>query len=151
MCWTDDYHAGLSVALFAPAWVYEGDGNARSAWKQLDQELWDSLAAVLPAPKPVVSSLPFASDFNTGSGSALYAQVGLGAAAHTACRACDAFPQCLWTSQCRTAGATPHHGIQSPEPKRQEWVPLQTHWYLLVRRLLAPAHSLAAALCRVGG
>ncbi|CAK0782655.1 hypothetical protein CVIRNUC_005853 [Coccomyxa viridis] len=66
---------GLSVALFAPAWVYEGEGNARSAWRQLDQEFWDSLAAVLPAPKPAVNKLPFASDFNTGFGAALYAQV----------------------------------------------------------------------------
>ena len=66
------------MALFAPAWVYEGEGNARSAWRQLDQELWDSLAPVLPAPKPAVTKLPFASDFNTGSGAALYAQVGFG-------------------------------------------------------------------------
>lgn len=77
MCRTHGHHAGLSVALFAPAWVYEGAGNARSAWKQLDQELWDSLAAVLPVPKLTVYSLPFASDFNTGSGNALYAQVSL--------------------------------------------------------------------------
>ena len=78
MCWINGHHAGLSVALFAPAWVYEGEGNARSAWMQLDQELWDSLAPVLPAPKPAVTKLPFASDFNTGSGAALYAQVGFG-------------------------------------------------------------------------
>ena len=65
------------MALFAPAWVYEGEGNAGSAWKQLDQELSDSLAAVLPAPKPAVNRLPFASDFNAGFGAALYAQVGL--------------------------------------------------------------------------
>lgn len=76
MCQTVGHHAGLSVALFAPAWVYEGEGNARSAWRQLDQEFWDSLAAVLPAPKPAVNKLPFASDFNTGFGAALYAQVG---------------------------------------------------------------------------
>ena len=64
------------MALFAPAWVYEGEGNTRSAWRQLDQELWDSLAAVLHAPKPAVTKLPFASDFSTGFGAALYAQVG---------------------------------------------------------------------------
>ena len=56
------------MALFAPSWVYEGEGNARSAWKGLDQELWDSLAAVLPAAEPAVKKLPFASDFNTGFG-----------------------------------------------------------------------------------
>ena len=78
MCWIDSHNAGLSVALFAPAWVYEGEGNARSAWTQLDQELWDSLAAVLPPPKPALNKLPFASDFNTGFGSALYVQVGFG-------------------------------------------------------------------------
>ncbi len=66
---------GLSVALFAPGWVYEGAGNARSAWRLRNQEFWDSLAAVLPAPRPAVTQLPFASDFNTGYGAALYSQV----------------------------------------------------------------------------
>ncbi len=66
---------GLSVALFAPGWVYEGAGTGRSAWRQLDQELWDSLAAVLPVPKQAVIQLPFASDFNAGYGAALFSKV----------------------------------------------------------------------------
>ena len=64
------------MALFAVGWVYEGEGHDRSAWRQRDQELWDSLAAVLPAPKPLVTRLPFESDFNTGYGAAFYCQVG---------------------------------------------------------------------------
>ena len=65
------------MALFAVGWVYEGEGHDRSAWRQRDQELWDSLAAVLPAPKPLVTRLPFESDFNTGYGAALFCQVEL--------------------------------------------------------------------------
>ena len=63
------------MALFAPAWVYEGAGNARSTWRQRNQQLWDSLASVLPAPRPVVTRLPFASDFNAGYGEALFCKV----------------------------------------------------------------------------
>ena len=63
------------MALFAPAWVYEGEGNARSAWRQRDQEFWDSLAAVLPGPRPVLTQLPFASDFSAGYGAALFSEV----------------------------------------------------------------------------
>ena len=65
------------MALFAVGWVYEGEGHDRSAWRQRDQELWDSLAAVLPAPKPLITGLPFESDFNTGYGAALFSQVAL--------------------------------------------------------------------------
>ena len=67
--------SGLSVALFAPGWVYEGAGNDRSAWRQLDQQFWDNLAAVLPAPRPAIAHLPFASDFNAGYGAALHSEV----------------------------------------------------------------------------
>ena len=63
------------MALFAPGWVYEGAGSARSAWRKRDQEFWDSLAAVLPAPRPAITQLPFASDFNVGYGAALYSEV----------------------------------------------------------------------------
>ena len=80
---------GLSVALFAPGWVYEGGGPAGSAWRQRDQELWDSLAAVLPAPRPAITQLPFASDFNAGYGAAFFSQArrctrGLAAGSHAA-------------------------------------------------------------------
>jgi hypothetical protein len=67
------------VALFAVGWVYEGEGHDRSAWRQRDQELWDSLAAVLPAPKALITRLPFESDFNTGYGAALFSHVRLSA------------------------------------------------------------------------
>ena len=71
------------MALFAVGWVYEGEGHDRSAWRQRDQELWDSLAAVLPPPKPLITRLPFESDFNTGYGAALFSQVGLFTTFHT--------------------------------------------------------------------
>ncbi|KAK9833780.1 hypothetical protein WJX74_005705 [Apatococcus lobatus] len=59
--------AGLSVALFAPGWVWEhGD---RDRWRDRDQEFWDRILAAWPHRPPTATSLPFSSCFNPGHGS----------------------------------------------------------------------------------
>ncbi len=64
-------NAGLGVALFAPGWVYEGEGN-RSNWRLLNEQLWSSLADVVGPPHALITRLPFVTTFGTGSGTALH-------------------------------------------------------------------------------
>ena len=92
------------MALFAPGWVYEGAGNDRSAWRQLDQQFWDNLAAVLPAPRPAITQLPFASDFNVGYGTALCSEVkscASGSAPGVAQHRPRQRPPGIWTTMCQ--------------------------------------------------
>ena len=66
---------GLSVGLFAPGWVYEGQGTCQS-WRQVDEELWSSLAAVLGSGRALARRLPFRTTFNVGAGCATWHKVG---------------------------------------------------------------------------
>ena len=67
---------GLSVALFAPGWVYEGGGgNSHADWRCLDEQLWGSLAAVLGAGRPIARLLPFTTTFDVGAGRATWHEV----------------------------------------------------------------------------
>lgn len=59
------------MALFAPGWVYEGEGN-RSNWRVLNEQLWSSLADVMGPPHALITKLPFVTTFGTGSGTAVH-------------------------------------------------------------------------------
>lgn len=64
--------AGLSAALFAPAWVWEV-GN-RLDWLQRQQQFWDKIEACWEAPRALVCQLPFSTCFDQGAGSARYSE-----------------------------------------------------------------------------
>ena len=66
---------GLSVALFAPGWVYEGGGGCHD-WRQVDEQLWSSLAAVLGAGRALARRLPFGTTFDVGAGCATWHKAG---------------------------------------------------------------------------
>lgn len=65
--------AGLSAALFAPAWVWEV-GN-RADWLQRQQAFWDSIQACWELPRALVCQLPFSTSFDQGAGHARFSQV----------------------------------------------------------------------------
>lgn len=62
------------MALFAPGWVYEGEGNSRAGWRTLNERLWSSLAAVLGPGRPIITRLPFLTTFDSGAGPATWHQ-----------------------------------------------------------------------------
>ncbi|KAL0029243.1 hypothetical protein WJX79_005154 [Trebouxia sp. C0005] len=64
--------AGLSAALFAPAWVWEV-GN-RLDWLQRQQQFWDKIEACWEAPRALVCQLPFSTCFDQGAGSARHSE-----------------------------------------------------------------------------
>ncbi|KAL0046963.1 hypothetical protein WJX82_003119 [Trebouxia sp. C0006] len=64
--------AGLSAALFAPAWVWEV-GN-QPDWLQRQQQFWDKIEACWEAPRALVCQLPFSTCFDQGAGSARFSE-----------------------------------------------------------------------------
>lgn len=58
--------SGLSVALFAPGWVFET--HDRAGFEQLQEQFWSKIEAALPASRPIVTHLPFCTAFNPGCG-----------------------------------------------------------------------------------
>lgn len=67
------WSTGVSVALFAPGWVYE-EGD-RATWLDRQQEFWGRLESSWSPPRATAVSLPFASSFDQGAGLATYQQV----------------------------------------------------------------------------
>ena len=72
-----DLDAGVSAALFAPAWVWEecGAESREEAWLAREHTLWSSLAAAWEEPRPVCTQLPLFTNFDRGAGRALHYQV----------------------------------------------------------------------------
>ena len=68
-------YAGLSAALFAPAWVWEV-GN-KLDWLQRQQDFWAKIQACWEQPRPLVRQLPFSTCFDQGAGTACYSEVRL--------------------------------------------------------------------------
>ena len=67
--------AGLSAALFAPAWTWEV-GN-RTDWLQRQQDFWACIQACWELPRALVCQLPFSTCFDQGAGHARYSEVCL--------------------------------------------------------------------------
>lgn len=68
--------AGLSAALFAPAWVWEvGD---KVDWLQRQQVFWGRVQACCQPPRALVRELPFSTCFDQGAGLARYSEVSPG-------------------------------------------------------------------------
>ena len=65
--------AGLSAALFAPAWVWEV-GN-RTDWLQRQKDFWGSIQACWELPRALVCQLPFSTCFDQGAGYARFSEV----------------------------------------------------------------------------
>lgn len=86
-------NAALNVGLFAPAWPYQHykdgdedrlDGQANNAlkemyrsWYEFDEEFWYRIDRVNNRRRPVVTMLPFSTDFSVGQGSAYYSNGAL--------------------------------------------------------------------------
>eukprot|EP00887_Chlorella_sp_A99_P005924 scaffold29.g5924.t1 len=68
--------AGLSAALFAPAWPFDCEEAwvGCKTWKQRDEEFWRRIRGVRPGRRPTLLALPFHSDFSLGSGLVLMQQ-----------------------------------------------------------------------------
>ncbi|DBB01203.1 TPA: hypothetical protein ACH3X1_001085 [Trebouxia sp. C0004] len=64
--------AGLSAALFAPAWVWEV-GN-RLDWLHRQQQFWNKIEACWEAPRALLCQLPFSTCFDQGAGSARFSE-----------------------------------------------------------------------------
>lgn len=86
-------NAALNVGLFAPAWPYQHykdgdedrlDGQANNAlkemyrsWYEFDEEFWYRIDRVNNRRRPMVTMLPFSTDFSVGQGSAYYSNGAL--------------------------------------------------------------------------
>ena len=86
-------NAALNVGLFAPAWPYEHykdgdedrlDVQANNAlkemyrsWYEFDEEFWYRIDRVNNRRRPVITMLPFSTDFSVGQGSAYYSNGAL--------------------------------------------------------------------------
>jgi mannosyl-glycoprotein endo-beta-N-acetylglucosaminidase len=86
-------NAALNVGLFAPAWPYQHykdgdedrlDVQANNAlkemyrsWYEFDEEFWYRIDRVNNRRRPVITMLPFSTDFSVGQGSAYYSNGAL--------------------------------------------------------------------------
>ncbi|GAQ78794.1 mannosyl-glycoprotein endo-beta-N-acetylglucosaminidase [Klebsormidium nitens] len=63
--------AGVSAALFAPAWVIENPHEAGPNFEEAQEKFWGLVQRCWPAAHPAVTRLPFESDFNQAVGRSL--------------------------------------------------------------------------------
>eukprot|EP00892_Ulva_mutabilis_P012125 jgi/Ulvmu1/9285/UM050_0034.1 len=59
---------GLSMAVFAPGWIYEEDKGPRSEWPQRSRRLWRLIQDAWVSSRTTVTSLPVSTSFNRGAG-----------------------------------------------------------------------------------
>eukprot|EP01061_Rhynchopus_euleeides_P027336 TRINITY_DN44486_c0_g1_i1.p1 TRINITY_DN44486_c0_g1~~TRINITY_DN44486_c0_g1_i1.p1 ORF type:complete len:895 (+),score=338.30 TRINITY_DN44486_c0_g1_i1:73-2685(+) len=63
--------AGVSCAVFAPAWTWEGNQGNREKFEEVDDTLWSRVKTHTGA-AAVVSGLPFHTTFDVGCGAAMH-------------------------------------------------------------------------------